>query len=132
MQLVNDLILFTEAWGRLLLVRRQLRRGDAKQIRNRLKSASAKHPARPVDPDRAWLLVHRAARLQWSQTLCLPRAIVLRDILTNRGLEAEIRLGIDREAAGSKMSAHAWVELGDQVIGEKELIEDRFVRLAST
>lgn len=53
-------------------------------------------------------LVDAAASLL--RTACLPRSMVLRQILRDHGIASEIRLGVTKLASGN-LSAHAWVEM---------------------
>lgn len=53
-------------------------------------------------------LVNAAASILGAR--CLPRSLLLWNLLRRRGTPVEIRLGVSKPADG-KLSAHAWVEL---------------------
>lgn len=81
-------------------------------------------PPRDDDPSSSIVLaeqlhesVRLASRLLPFSCECLPRSIVLRDMLQRKGTNAIIRLGVNKSAA--TMNSHAWVEVAGQAIGEK-------------
>jgi len=58
---------------------------------------------------------------------CLPRALAAHAMLRRRGIASRLCLGVAR--AGGELTAHAWVEVGnDKVVGGTEA--DSFTRLA--
>jgi hypothetical protein len=61
-------------------------------------------------------LVDAAARHHVYAMTCLRRALVLQRLLGARGVETELRLGVERER--DALRAHAWLERGGRVIGE--------------
>jgi len=75
----------------------------------------------------SWAVENLGAR-SWMNALCLPRALAAHAMLRRRGIASRLCLGVarDREA----LSAHAWVEIGnDKIVGGAEA--DGFTRLAS-
>jgi hypothetical protein len=84
-----------------------------------------------VDLHRAWLMVNRAARTQGRPTMCLPRSLVLADMLRSRGHNAALKIGVNmsRNTDSKDFSAHAWVEVNGDVVGEKATVENRFLEL---
>ncbi len=61
--------------------------------------------------------VSRAASYGVFRPRCLARALALQRILHRRGISAaQLRLGV--RLADGKFTAHAWVSLGDEPIGE--------------
>ena len=51
-----------------------------------------------------------------TNALCLPRALAAHGMLRRRGIASRLCLGVGREAG--EMSAHAWVEVGnDKIVG---------------
>lgn len=82
------------------------------------------HPARPSDADdpilearRGAMLVAIAARVSPLRISCLPRSVALWRLLRRRGLDAEIRLGV-QPAGGDGLAAHAWVEVGGEPVSD--------------
>lgn len=64
--------------------------------------------------DRLAYLVEVASRHHFLQPTCLEKALILSRILRKRGQEADLRIGTSTK--NGKFEAHAWVELGGQVI----------------
>jgi hypothetical protein len=52
---------------------------------------------------------------------CLRRAFVLADLLARTGLEPDVRIGAMR--ADGATTAHAWVEVDGEVIGERARVD---------
>jgi len=84
----------------------------------RLLAWAAKTPARPwrfadpVLPALVGVAVDRVgAKLD---AVCLPRALAAQAMLRRRGIASRLCLGVARE--DRSLSAHAWVEIGGQVI----------------
>jgi hypothetical protein len=50
----------------------------------------------------------------WMQAACLPRALAAQAMLRRRGIASRLCLGVARE--GEALSAHAWIELGHDII----------------
>lgn len=64
----------------------------------------------------------------WMNAACLPRALAAHAMLRRRGIGSRLCLGVDREGAGAALSAHAWLELGQNiVVGGEEA--PRFTKL---
>ncbi len=61
---------------------------------------------------------------------CLQRSLVLRQLLRNRGMPAEIRFGVSRAVNGG-LSAHAWVELDGLPLNDGADVFERYAALAS-
>jgi hypothetical protein len=63
----------------------------------------------------------------WMQAACLPRALAAQAMLRRRGVASRLCLGVARE--GMELSAHAWLELGQDLIIVGEAQAPRFTRL---
>jgi len=74
-------------------------------------------------------LVNAAASLLRVQ--CLPRSLVLWNFLRQRGLSAEVRLGVSKLANGG-LSAHAWVELDGLPLNDGPDVFWRYAALPSS
>ena len=61
------------------------------------------------------------------QAACLPRALAAQAMLRRRGVASRLCLGVARE--GEALSAHAWLELGQDNIVVGEAQAPRFTRL---
>ena len=89
---------------------------------------AAKNNAAPVDA-LAWAwrrqrIVSMAAGLHFFSMTCLPRALALRWMLSQRGIPAQLRIGINKSSKG--VLAHAWVDIQGEMVGEPEDIAERF------
>lgn len=51
---------------------------------------------------------------QWMRANCLPRALAAQAMLRRRGVASRLCVGVARE--GGKLAAHAWLELGHDII----------------
>jgi hypothetical protein len=67
--------------------------------------------------DRLASAINRATRYGLFRPLCLTRAVALSRMLEAHGIAGHsIRIGVRRE--GGSFTAHAWVELGNRVLGD--------------
>jgi len=73
--------------------------------------------------------VRLAARLHIWQTTCLPRSIVLVNMLKTRALDAHVCIGISK--VGQQFASHAWVELEGQMVAEPESVQYEFTPLSN-
>lgn len=72
--------------------------------------------------------VDRAARYGAFRPQCLARAVALGHMLDVRDItEYRIRIGVRK--TGELFSAHAWVELGDQVFGDTFMNTEAYIPL---
>lgn len=67
-----------------------------------------------LSPERIGWAVETASTVLPGETTCLAEALVAECLLEWRGYEAALRFGVD--GADIDLSAHAWVESGDQVV----------------
>lgn len=61
---------------------------------------------------------------------CLRRALTLQKMLAERGIAAELKIGVRKEAG--QLSAHAWLEYQGKPLGEPERIAERYSPLQKT
>ncbi len=54
-------------------------------------------------------------------TACLTRALASQVLLAERGIQADLHIGVARDHHGFR--AHAWVKSGDRIVGAPEEIE---------
>lgn len=73
--------------------------------------------------------VRLAARMFPGQPACLPKSIVLADMLGKRGYAAKVVLGVNTRAG--QLNSHAWVEVCGNMIAEPESVSSEFARLRS-
>lgn len=73
--------------------------------------------------------VRLAARLQFSVAECLPKSIVLAEMLIARGMQASVVIGVSKK--GGQLSSHAWVEVDGTMVAEPESVRDDFAQIGS-
>jgi hypothetical protein len=108
--------LLAEATIALALARLAVRFVSAERI-----VAWAARPPRRYDRFAAARYVEATARAvdeigskPWMDAPCLPRAIAVQAMLRRRGIASRLCLGATREAGA--LAAHAWIELGDEIV----------------
>jgi len=75
----------------------------------------------------SWAVENLGAK-PWMNALCLPRALAAHAMLRRRGIASRLCLGVARDQG--VLSAHAWVEIGDnKIVGSAEA--DGFTPLAT-
>jgi len=123
-----------EAYWRLWWVhlRTKMRRGSVSNhwLRTRLAVVSEPSKAQPGQLKKAILMheaVRLASRLHWIEMACLPRSIVLVDMLNSKERIAMIKLGVNKQH--DKLVSHAWVEVGGVMVAEPESVADDFMPL---
>lgn len=65
----------------------------------------------------------------WMRALCLPRALAAQAMLRRRGIASRLCLGAARDSEA--LAAHAWIELGHEVIVGGGAEQPRFTRLVT-
>lgn len=71
--------------------------------------------------------VQAAARVQFWQATCLPRSIVLADMLVKKGINAAVILGVNKN--GHALASHAWVEVNGVMVCEPESVSGEFLKV---
>jgi hypothetical protein len=85
--------------------------------------AAASQPVAP-EIERRIRAVERAGHWLFPGNPCLTQAVVVHRLLRGRGHASQLRIGV-RKPAGKILEAHAWVELGgDVVMGARGLSAD--------
>ena len=82
-----------------------------------------------VEAARTARLVRGAAAWSLPRPSCLTRSLVLERLLRRSGLEAELRIGVERPDGA--FAAHAWVEHAGVPLSEPEVVDERYAVLAS-
>jgi hypothetical protein len=85
---------------------------------------------RMEDLCRASYLVSLAAKHSIIPTSCLPRALTLLWILSRRGVQAELRIGL-RNRTG-RLESHAWVESGGRPLDDWTEVSSDFTPIAQS
>ncbi len=85
-------------------------------------------PERHTDAVRLHESIRLAARLHFLKADCLPKSIVLADMLVRRSQSAKVFIGVIKTKAG--IASHAWVELDGVMLAEPESVESDFTVLS--
>lgn len=122
------------AYWRMLVVQTRIKLRQQKWLRRKIELASTPPKTNALAtsvaaPYIAQLheAVRLAARLQFGSAACLPRSIVLADMLRSQGYSAQLRIGVNKQ--GSVLRSHAWVELNGEMIGEPDSVTQEFSAL---
>ncbi len=122
--------LFLLAWLRLFLVRKGLAR-SSRRLALWTAGQRARHGADPCSADDILWAVAAAMR-RIPGTTCLMRALVAAALFKVNGIEAELLIGVRKEADGAGLAAHAWVLVGGRVVVGNMVDLDRYTALPRT
>lgn len=70
--------------------------------------------------------LHLAARNLPLRALCLERSLALWWLLRRQRIPAALRIGVRRDPGGEPLEAHAWVEVGGDVVGDDDDVGARY------
>lgn len=73
--------------------------------------------------------IRLASRLLPFSCECIPRSIVLRDMLQKEGVAAKVRVGVKKENVS--LQSHAWVEVYGEAICENNALNANFTPIDS-
>lgn len=118
---------FVRAWMCLLAADLALRVLPVSRVEALLRRLAGRS-RREAEPGRLANLVGAASRHHLWPMTCLPRSLALQALLRRHGIEADLRIGVRREAG--ELRAHAWIEQAGRPIGEPAALELRFQPLA--
>lgn len=96
------------------LVHAELKRYPLPELVDRLTAGSSR-PRQDLEPLRLAKIVHKVLRVGERRPRCLVGALVLYRLLTNRGMDPDLVIGLPTDA-GDK-DAHAWIELYGADVG---------------
>jgi hypothetical protein len=129
----SEWCLLVEALWLLARIRAALWLLPFKRVQQRY-ARRTQRPAPTTDPDtriteaRAiGIAVRRSSRLVPAAT-CLPQALTTRVMLERRGIANELLIGVAKSDTGS-LEAHAWVEVGDEIVVGRLRDLSRFQRM---
>lgn len=120
----KDYLLFTEAWLCIAAARIMLVCMPFRKIVPLLKYSPASKPPRDVSARLTQLqlaIARAAARSPW-RARCFEQALAAKMMTGRRGLASHIYFGVQKNDAGDKLEAHAWLTCDDFVVtGGKDL-----------
>lgn len=114
----------TEAYFKMILINRRLKKRDNSWLKSAICSDHIRAHEGDLSSEQRALVrgihfaVQRAARFQLTKSDCMPRSLVLRDMLQRRSIPAELKLGVQKGESG--LASHAWVEVLGEKIGEPD------------
>lgn len=94
--------------------------------------AAARDPVPPAalaEARRLGAAIERAARLGMVRPKCLVRSIALAEWLRDRGVPG-VRLRLGSRRTAGRFEAHAWVEVGGEIVGDHQTHVASFAPLA--
>lgn len=116
-------------WPVLLRIKFKLLFGDTNWLEKKL--MIAQNQAKNGVADSVAVGMHEsvrlAARLHFLGAECLPKSIVLADMLCARGLSAIVVIGVSKKNA--VLNSHAWVELNGLMVAEPASVQQDFIAL---
>ncbi len=123
-----------EAFVRLGVMRLRLRFGDPAVLAGKLsfsRQPDAHSEQHTLNPDIPAMheSVRLAARCHPGKVDCLPRSLVLTDMLKGRAHTAQTVLGVVKHEGN--LAAHAWVEVNGMMVAEAEAVSSKFSRLVA-
>ena len=127
---IRDWLGLGQAWWVLLTFSLALRLFPLNRLESFTRVAHGKIAERTDALAWAWqreTMIRMAARMHLLHMTCLPRALSLRWMLSRRGIPAKLCIGVNKSA--TDLTAHAWVEMDGENIGEAEDIAERFMIL---
>jgi len=108
--------LVLKAFTELVRINRLFVRGDFAAIHALVRSCPVEtHPSSGVCADQLAPAMDRACIWFWKEVSCLHRSAATVCLLRKQGVAAELVIG----AQAIPFKAHAWVEVGGQVINDK-------------
>lgn len=113
LSLFNKVGLLTRIWVAYLRVVLMSRRPLPKQVE--ALQARPMRRSRRVTPDKLGRAIHRGLRMGSIAPRCLPKALVMFQILHDQGAAPELVIGLPKEP--TSQDAHAWVELNSVDVG---------------
>jgi len=127
----TDWLFFTQAWFWLLIFDLGLRTRpfpDLQAFAARLAKCPVPSPEQTESMIRVLKAAVDHARYNHLYPMtCLCRALTLQKLLSERGIAAELKIGVRKEAG--QLSAHAWLEYQGKPLGEPERIKEQYAAL---
>lgn len=120
--------LFLQAWVMLPIAAIRVRLSGAASFLDAPAVTSPPSPSPPPIVREAARMVSAAARFGPLTASCLPRSIVLQQLLRREGIMTDIRVGV-RKADGL-LDGHAWVEYHGVAVSDPPDVPERFTVLS--
>ena len=117
---------FLRAYWKLLIFDLYLARGNFADLYSKVRNCPVDTRTPPPDAvERICSAVNMACIWYWKEVLCLQRSAATAFLLKQNGVPAQMVIG----AQQLPFRAHAWVEMGGQVINDKPYTPEMYVVL---
>jgi hypothetical protein len=115
--------LFLEAYWKLILFDFYIARDDFAGLYGRIRNVSVARKAPSCKAaEQICSAVDFACIWYWKEALCLQRSAAAASLLKQHGVAAELVIG----AQQMPFKAHAWVEVGGQVVNDKPYMSEMY------
>ena len=128
-----SLIMLTEIWFKLLLAKASFtclsestatRIWFVKKPVLAVKEALTINVKKTAEIDRIVKLLQIAVSHHIVSFTCLHRVLILKNIMDKKAITASIVIGVKKDK--NRLSAHAWVQVGDRVVADQKSYTDQF------
>jgi hypothetical protein len=119
--------LLVQALIRLPVAAIRVRLDSATLLRLQPTSAAGLAGDEPAVIREAARMVNAAARYAPMSATCLPKSIVLQQLLRREGIETTLRIGVRK--AGASLDGHAWLEYRGVPVADPPSVHDCFTVL---
>ena len=128
---LSDWLLLFEAWGILLFAKLALYKLSYESLsKSTLPSVKKKNIEEISEfSNQLRQLIVWASYLHIVSMPCLPKSLTLHWMLRRRGIESQIKIGVNKKP--QEIFAHAWVEVDGEAVGESEQVIAGFNQLES-
>jgi hypothetical protein len=117
--------LILRAYLNLIYFDLYLARGNFAALYDKVRKYTVGKPVTSLDAQRICLAVDMACIWYWKEALCLQRSAATACLLKKYGVPAQMVIG----AQQMPFKAHAWVEVGGQVINDKSYTPEMYAVL---
>lgn len=120
---LSSAALLVEAFWQLVRFDLLLRRGDFAKVYQTVRKTSPNEArCNPGTVTEVCTAIDRASVWYWKQILCLQRSAATACLLKSLGVPAVLVIGVQT----LPVKAHAWVEVGGFVVGEKPYMREMY------
>ena len=119
--------LLVQALIRLPIAAVRVRLDSGAVLRREQSSSAGPAGEEPVVIREAARMVNAAARFAPMPATCLPKSIVLQQLLRREGIETALRIGVRK--AGAALDGHAWLEYRGVPVADSPSVHDSFTVL---
>lgn len=115
-----------EAYWKLVQFDRYLARGNFAALYETVRNSPVAEANGNLTVERICTAIDMACLFYWKEVLCLQRSAATACLLKHHGFPAELVIGVQR----MPFKAHAWVEIGEQIVNDKPYAAQIYAVLA--